>query len=112
MFQRTAINDTMVGDQLVKAGERVGLFYSSANYDEDVFEDPHTFNILRDPNPHLAFGGHGAHYCIGANLARTEIRFIFDAIADLAPGITRTGPEKRLRSGWLNGIKELPVRYS
>ena len=72
----------------VKKGQRVGLFYSSANYDEDVFEDPHTFDILRDPNPHLAFGGHGAHYCIGANLARQEIRLIFDALADHAPGIT------------------------
>jgi cholest-4-en-3-one 26-monooxygenase len=111
-FQRTALEDTEVGGQPVKAGQRVGLFYASANFDEDVFEDPHTFNILRDPNPHLAFGGHGAHYCIGANLARTEIRMIFDALADLAPGITRTGVESRLRSGWLNGIKVQPVSYA
>ncbi|MCX6396214.1 MAG: cytochrome P450 [Propionibacteriales bacterium] len=110
-FQRTALEDTEVGGVEVLAGQRVGLFYASANYDEDVFTDAHTFNILRDPNPHLAFGGHGAHYCIGANLARTEIRMIFDALADLAPGITRTGPEKRLRSGWLNGIKVQPVSY-
>ncbi len=111
-FQRTALEDTEIGGQRIKAGQRVGLFYASANHDEDVFTDPDTFDILRDDNPHLAFGGHGAHYCIGANLARTEIRFIFNAIADLAPGITRTGPEKRLRSGWLNGIKELPVSYA
>ncbi len=111
-FQRTALEDVEVGGVQIKAGQRVGLFYASANYDEEVFEDAGTFDILRDPNPHLAFGGHGAHYCIGANLARTEIRFIFDAIADLAPGIVRAeGEVKRLRSGWLNGIKELPVTY-
>jgi cholest-4-en-3-one 26-monooxygenase len=110
-FQRTALEDTEVGGQRIEAGQRVGLFYASANYDEDVFADAHTFDITRDPNPHLAFGGHGAHYCIGANLARTEIRMLFDAIADYAPGITRDGDVKRLRSGWLNGIKELPVRY-
>ena len=112
VFQRTAINDTMVGDQLVKAGQRVGLFYSSANYDEDVFEDAHTFNILRDPNPHLAFGGHGAHYCIGANLARQEIRLIFDALADHVPGIHLVAEPRRLRHGWVNGIKEMQVAYA
>jgi cholest-4-en-3-one 26-monooxygenase len=111
-FQRTALEDVELGGVQIKAGQRVGLFYASANHDEDVFEDPHKFDILRDPNPHLAFGGHGAHYCIGANLARTEIRMIFDALADYAPNITRTGEPSRLRSGWLNGIKELPVSYS
>jgi cholest-4-en-3-one 26-monooxygenase len=112
VFQRTAINDTEVGGQLVKAGQRVGLFYSSANYDEDVFEDPYTFNILRDPNPHLAFGGHGAHYCIGANLARQEIRLIFNALADHMPGIHLVEEPRRLRHGWVNGIKEMQVSYS
>ncbi len=111
-FQRTALEDTELGGVQIKAGQRVGLFYASANHDEDVFEDPHTFDILRDPNPHLAFGGHGAHYCIGANLARTEIRMIFDALADYAPNIARTGDASRLRSPWLNGIKELPVSYA
>jgi len=111
VFQRTAINDTMVGDVLVTKGQRVGLFYSSANYDEAVFEDPHTFNILRDPNPHLAFGGHGAHYCIGANLARQEIRLIFEALADHMPGIHLLEEPRRLRHGWVNGIKEMQVAY-
>jgi cholest-4-en-3-one 26-monooxygenase len=95
----------------IKAGQRVGLFYASANHDEDVFTDPFTFDITRSPNPHLAFGGHGAHYCIGANLARMEIKMLFDALADLAPDIERTGPPTRLRSGWINGIKDLPVAY-
>lgn len=111
-FQRTALEDVELGGVTIKAGQRVGLFYASANHDEDVFTDPHKFDILRDPNPHLAFGGHGAHYCIGANLARTEIRMIFDALADYAPNIHRTGEPSRLRSGWLNGIKELPVSYA
>ncbi len=110
-FQRTALEDTEISGVRISAGQRVGLFYASANHDEDVFTDPFAFDIARDPNPHLAFGGHGAHYCIGANLARQELRLIFEALADLAPDITATGPESRLRSGWLNGIKELPVHY-
>jgi cholest-4-en-3-one 26-monooxygenase len=111
-FQRTALEDIELGGVQIKAGQRVGLFYASANHDEDVFTDPYAFDITREHNPHLAFGGHGAHYCIGANLARMEIKMIFEAVADLAPGIRRTGEVQRLRSGWLNGIKELPVSYA
>ncbi|OHT93424.1 steroid C27-monooxygenase [Mycobacterium syngnathidarum] len=110
-FQRTALVDTEVGDVTVKAGQRVGLFYSSANYDEEVFDAPFTFNILRNPNPHLAFGGNGAHYCIGANLARMEIKLMFNEIADQIPDITKLGEPQRLRSGWINGVKDLPVSY-
>lgn len=110
-FQRTALEDIELSGVQIKAGQRVALFYASANHDEDVFTDPFTFDITRDPNPHLAFGGHGVHYCIGANLARMEIKLIFEALADLAPDIKRTGEASRLRSGWLNGIKELPVAY-
>ena len=111
-FQRTALHDVTVGEVDVKAGERVGLFYASANFDEDVFDDPFTFDITRTPNPHLAFGGHGAHYCIGANLARLEVKVIFDALADLVPDIEKLAEPRRLRSGWINGIKDLPVRYA
>lgn len=110
-FQRTALSDTTVGDVEIARGQRVGLFYSSANYDEDVFDDPFTFDISRDPNPHLAFGGNGAHFCIGANLARLELKLIFDAIADNLPDISRVSEMRRVRSGWLNGVKELGVRY-
>ncbi|MDP3967423.1 MAG: cytochrome P450, partial [Nocardioides sp.] len=110
-FQRTALADVELGGAQIRAGDRVGLFYASANHDEAVFTAPFTFDITRSPNPHLAFGGHGAHYCIGANLARLEIRLIFDALADQAPDITRTGDPARLRSGWINGIKDLPVSY-
>ena len=71
-----------------------------------------TFNILRDPNPQLGFGGHGAHYCLGANLARQEIRVIFDALADYAPDITKLAEPVRLRHCWINGIKDLQVKYA
>ncbi|WP_171054980.1 cytochrome P450 [Mycobacterium sp. DBP42] len=110
-FQRTALADTQIGDVTVKAGQRVGLFYSSANYDEEVFDKPFDFNILRNPNPHLAFGGNGAHFCIGANLARMEIKLMFNEIADQIPDITKLGEPQRLRSGWINGVKDLPVSY-
>ncbi|WP_309650752.1 cytochrome P450 [Nocardioides sp.] len=111
-FQRTAHHDVQVGDVTVKKGERVGLFYASANFDDDVFEDPYRFDITRESNPHVAFGGHGAHYCIGANLARQEVRLIFNALADHAPDITKLEEPKRLRHGWINGIKELQVTYA
>ena len=110
-FQRTAAADTMVGDVEVKAGQRVVMLYSSANYDESVISDPHTFDISRDPNPHLGFGGGGPHYCLGANLAKMEINLMFEALADLTPGLVPDGDVRRLRSGWINGIKALPVRY-
>jgi cholest-4-en-3-one 26-monooxygenase len=110
-FQRTALADTTLGGQQIKAGQRVGLFYRSANFDEEVFEAPEKFDILRDPNPQLGFGGTGTHYCLGVNLARLEIDLIFNAIADGMPGIKLAGNAERLRSGWLNGIKKLPVSY-
>ena len=112
VFQRTALADTVLGGQQISAGQRVGLFYRSANFDEDVFDHPERFDILRSPNPHLGFGGTGTHYCIGVNLAKLEIELIFNAIADGMPGISKAGEPERLRSGWLNGIKRLPVDYA
>lgn len=111
VFQRTALSDVTIGEQPVAAGDRIGLFYGSANFDERVFAAPYSFDVRRDPNPHLAFGGHGAHYCIGANLARLEIEIIFNAIADIVPGISKAGDPRRLRHPWVNGIKDLPVSY-
>jgi cholest-4-en-3-one 26-monooxygenase len=111
VFQRTAKCDTELAGQEVKAGQRVGLFYRSANFDESVFDDPERFDIMRSPNPHLGFGGMGSHYCLGASLAKLEIELIFTAIADAMPDIRKAGDPERLRSGWLNGIKRCPVAY-
>lgn len=110
-FQRTAKCDTTLGGVEIRKGDRVGMFYSSANFDATVFDSPEKFDITRDPNPHLGFGGTGAHYCIGANLAKVEIDLIFNAVADHMPDIRAAGQPRRLRSGWLNGIKELQVVY-
>ncbi len=110
-FQRTALQDTELGGKQIKRGQRVAMMYGSANFDESVFENPTTFDITRNPNPHLSFGGTGAHYCVGANLARLEIDLMFNAIADHLPDISVVGQPRRLRSGWLNGIKELQVDY-
>jgi len=111
MFQRTATEDTEIGGQSIAKGQRVGLLYGSANYDETVFSQPERFDILRNPNPHVGFGGGGVHFCPGSHLAKLEIDLMLEAIADHIPDIKPTGPQRRLRSGWLNGIKEMPVSY-
>jgi cholest-4-en-3-one 26-monooxygenase len=111
VFQRTAVSDTVLGGREIKAGQRVGLFYRSANFDEEVFDHPEVFDVLRNPNPHLGYGGLGTHYCLGASLAKLEIELIFNAVADAMPGIAKTGAPVRLRSGWINGLKSLPVSY-
>ena len=95
VFQRTASQDTTLGGQEIKAGQRVGLFYRSANFDEEVFDHPERFDILRNP-PHLGYGGLGTH-CLGASLAKLEIELIFTAIADAMPGIAKAGDPVRLR---------------
>ena len=110
-FQRTALADVELGGVTIKAGQRAGLVYSSANYDDTVFDRPFEFDIMRNPNPHLAFGGNGAHFCIGANLARMELKLIFGELADQLPDIAKLGEPQRLRSGWINGVKDLQVSY-
>jgi cholest-4-en-3-one 26-monooxygenase len=111
-FQRTALADTELGGVAINKGQRLVLFYRSANFDEEVFDDPYTFNILREPNPHLGFGGTGAHYCIGANLARMTVDLMINAIADHMPDLAPMGDPQRLRSPFINGIKHWPVDYA
>ncbi|MFG2131613.1 cytochrome P450 [Streptomyces sp. NPDC048751] len=108
-FQRTATQDTELGGKRIKKGDRVGIFYASANHDPDVFENPEAFDITRDPNPHLGFGGGGPHFCLGKSLAVLEIDLIFNAIADAMPGLRLVDDPRRLRSAWINGVKELRV---
>lgn len=111
-FQRTALEDDELSGVQIKKGQRVLMFYRSANFDEEVFDDPFTFNIMRNPNPHVGFGGTGEHYCIGANLARMTINLIFNAVADHMPDLKPLSNPERLRSGWLNGIKRWQVDYT
>src|SRR5205807_6856024 len=106
---RTAMCDVTLSDTEVKAGNKVVFFHASANRDEEVFSDPDTFDIARDPNPHIAFGGGGPHFCLGANLARMEIRVMFEHLLDRVPDISQAGEIQRLQSQFINGVKHLPV---
>lgn len=108
-FRRTATRDTRIGDQAVKEGDRVVMLYSSANFDEDVFDNPLQFDIRRDPNPHLAFG-HGIHLCLGANLARLEARVFFEEFFRHFRGIQLCGEPVYIRSNSIHGFKQMPVR--
>ncbi|WP_338898518.1 cytochrome P450 [Streptomyces sp. TG1A-60] len=108
-FQRTATQDVELGGKLIRKGDRVGIFYASANHDPDVFDHPDSFDITRDPNPHLGFGGGGPHFCLGKSLAVLEIDLIFHAIADAMPDLRLVGEPSRLRSAWINGVKHLKV---
>ena len=110
-FQRTATQDLRIGEQDIAAGDKVAIYYSTANRDPEVFDDPDRFDIGRDPNPHIAFGGGGPHFCLGANLARLELRLMFEALVERMPELEPTGPVRRLRSSFINGIKAMPVRY-
>ncbi|MEU2000912.1 cytochrome P450 [Rhodococcus sp. NPDC019627] len=109
-FRRTATRDAMIGDQPVAAGDKVVIYYPSANRDEDVFDAPYCFDIARTPNPHVAFGGSGIHFCLGAHLARLELRILFETMAARIDRVEPTGPITRLRSNFISGIKKMPVR--
>jgi cytochrome P450 len=110
-FRRTATRDTKLRGQAIRAGEKVVMLYPAANRDEEVFEAPDRFDVRRAPNPHLAFGGGGAHYCLGANLARLEIRCLFDAVLDRLREIELAGPVERLHSWFIDGPRRMPVRF-
>ncbi len=108
-FRRTATSDIEMHDVTISVGDPVVLYFMSANYDEEVFEDPHRFDITRSPNPHVSFGGGGPHFCLGAHLARLEISVLLDELLVSTATIEQAGDPARLRSSWINGLKHLPV---
>ncbi|PRX02240.1 UNVERIFIED_ORG: cytochrome P450 [Actinomadura viridilutea] len=110
-MRRTATRDTTLAGHEVKEGDKLLLYYWSANRDETVFTDPERFDILRDPNPHVGFGGPGPHFCLGAHLARREIAVMFRQLLSRLPGIRADGEPDRLESSFINGIKRLPYTF-
>jgi cholest-4-en-3-one 26-monooxygenase len=109
-FRRNVTQDfEYKGHQFVD-GDKVSLWYISANRDEDVFEDPHSFNVYRNPNPHVAFGGGGPHHCLGIHLAKMEMKVLYEELVARAPRIDKLAEPNRLRSNFINGLKHLPVQ--
>jgi cholest-4-en-3-one 26-monooxygenase len=111
-FRRTATRDTEIRDVPIKAGDKITLWYPAANRDPDQFPEPNAFDIDREPNDHVAFGGRGPHFCLGANLARYEINCMFEELRRILPDMELTGPVERLHMNLINGIKHMPVKFS
>ena len=111
-FRRTALSDYELRGRQIKAGDKVIMWHISANRDEEVFEDPFIFDVDRWPNDHIAFGGGGPHFCLGANLARMELRLIFRELVTRLPDIQLDGDIEVLRSNFIGGIKRMPVRWT
>jgi cholest-4-en-3-one 26-monooxygenase len=110
-FRRNVTRDTELRGQQIKEGDKVSIWYISANRDEEKFDRPFEFDILRDPNEHVGFGGGGPHHCLGANLARMEIYVLLEEMAKRVPKIERVGEAQSLRSNFIAGIKHMPVEY-
>jgi cholest-4-en-3-one 26-monooxygenase len=111
-FRRTATRDTELRGVPIEEGDKVVLYYASANRDEDVFPDNHTFDVARTPNEHVTFGGGGEHFCLGASLARAEIKATMRQVVERLPDIELAGPVNRLHSDFVNGVKSMPVRFT
>jgi len=111
-FRRTATKDLELGGQQIKEGDKLVIWYISANRDETVFQDPFKFDVTRTPNEHVAFGGGGPHFCLGANLARMEINVMFDEVLDRLHDMELTAPVSRLRSNFINGLKHIPLKFT
>ncbi|MFQ5471839.1 MAG: cytochrome P450 [Dehalococcoidia bacterium] len=111
-FRRTAMHDTEIRGVRIKEGDKVVIYYPSANRDEDIFPNADTFDVGRTPNPHVAFGPGGPHFCLGANLARLEVRVMFETLMRRLPDMEIAGPPQYLRSNFIGGIKHLPVTYT
>jgi cytochrome P450 len=110
-FKRTVMEDTTIRGQHIKAGERVVMFYGSANRDEDIFVNPNTFDITRDPNPHVAFGAGGPHLCLGMHVARVELAVMFKELLSRMPLVQPDGAIERMHSSFIAGIHSMPVKY-
>ena len=110
-FKRTVMHDTEIRGQKLRAGERVVVFYGSANRDEEIFDRPDEFDIARDPNPHVAFGAGGPHLCLGMHVARVELAVMFRELLMRMPHIESAGPIERMHSSFIAGIHSMPVRY-
>ncbi len=111
-MRRTVTRDTVLGGVEMKEGDKVALWYASANRDEEVFQEPFRFDVTRTPNDHVGFGGPGPHFCLGANLARREIKVMFRQILQRLPDLEITGEPQRLASNFVNGIKRMPCRFT
>ncbi|HZE30569.1 MAG TPA: cytochrome P450 [Actinoallomurus sp.] len=111
-MRRNVTRDHEMNGHTYKAGDKVLLFYNSANRDETVFDRPDVFDITRDPNPHVGFGGPGPHFCLGANLARREITIMLKELFTRVPDIRTAGEPDRLLSGFINGYKRLPCTFT
>ncbi len=111
-FRRTATEDVEIGGQRIRAGEKVVMWYNSANRDELVFPDPYRFDVTRTPNDHVGYGGGGMHFCLGANLARREIKVMFEELLHRLPDIHVTAPPDMLQSFFIHGIKRMPVEFT
>lgn len=109
-FARTATEDVEIRGKRIRKGDRLGLFYPSANRDEEIFDDPYTFNVERNPNRHIAFGI-GEHFCAGAHVARLELTMAYKFLLPRIEEIELTAPPARLRSHLVGGVKHLPIRY-
>jgi cholest-4-en-3-one 26-monooxygenase len=111
LFRRTPTQDVEIGGVPIKKGEKVVIYYSSANRDESVFTDPDVFDISREPNPHVGFGGGGPHFCLGRHLAKLEIECLFRSLIQQVDRVELVAEPRRLRSNFINGIKEMTVRF-
>jgi cytochrome P450 len=111
-FRRTATRDVELRGRRIREGDKVVVWYVSANFDEEVFDEPFAFDVGRTPNPHITFGGGGPHFCLGAHLARLEVQVMFDQLVPRLGSMELSGPVQRVRSNFTNALKRMPVRVT
>jgi cytochrome P450 len=111
-FRRTATRDVELRGAQIKEGDKVVTWYASANFDERVFDDPLRFDVGRKPNDHVSFGRGGPHFCLGAHLAKLEVRIMFEELLPRIASIAPAGPPRRMRTNFTNALKAMPVRVA